>query len=703
MISSVGWIVVALFFGSVQVDFDTDIVPILTKSGCNSGACHGAAAGRGGFHLSLLGGDPAADHDAIVNALEGRRINLTKPELSILLQKPTGQLDHGGDTVLDSDDDGAAKLMAWISAGAPAGGKRKLTGFQVLPKRMLVEAAGDTVTVKAMAEFNHGPPEDVTRWTVFTVGDSSSIDLDPKTYVARVNRPGQHVVVARFLDRVVPIQLLLPLGSQVVDLSHEPKRNFVDEEVQQTLSVLRLPVSPLVNDAGFLRRVTLDLTGRLPTRKEVEDFLADKDSSKREKLVETLLNSDAFVDCWTHRLANLLRVRPLPNESEIAGVYHGWLREQVRKGAGLDDVALALLTAEGDSHEVGPANFARTTADARGQAELVSQVFMGVRLQCANCHNHPLDRWTQDDYHGLAAVFARLDRGRIVKLGPRGAVTNLRTGEPAIPRIPGTRYLEEAVDGRREVANWLIAKDNPYFAKAMVNRFWKAMFGRGLIEPTDDMRETNLATHPELLSRLADDFIASGFELRHTLRLLANSATYGRSGVTCPENEADDRFYSHAYRRPLEPEVLADALADVTGVYDQYGDLPLGTRAISLVDPLTPSISLDVLGRCTRQASCEAVESSVGLPTKLHQLNGALINRKITDPKGRLHAMLDTGQNSETVLTELYLTALGRRPSETELQFWRQQIGKSEQAEVAACFEDILWSLLSCSEFAMNH
>ena len=425
MISSVGWMVVAILFGSVPVDFDTDIVPILTKSGCNSGACHGAAAGRGGFHLSLLGGDPTADHDSIVNALEGRRINLTKPELSILLQKPTGQLDHGGDTVLDSDDEGAAKLIAWISAGAPVGGKRKLTGFQVLPKSRLVEAIGDTVPVKALAEFDHGPPEDVTRWTVFTVGDASAIELDPNSLVAKVNRPGQHVVVARFLDRVVPIQLLLPLGSQVVDLSREPKGNFVDEEIQKTLSVLRLPASQPVNDLGFLRRVTVDLTGRLPTRKEVEDFLADNDSGKRERLVEALLHSDAYVDIWTHRLANLLRVRPLPNESEIAGVYHGWLREQVRTGAGLDDVALALLTAEGDSHEVGPANFARTTADARGQAELVSQVFMGVRMQCANCHNHPLDRWTQDDYHGLAAIFARLDRGRIVKLGSRGAVTNL--------------------------------------------------------------------------------------------------------------------------------------------------------------------------------------------------------------------------------------------------------------------------------------
>ncbi len=703
MISSVGWMVVAILFGSVPVDFDTDIVPILTKSGCNSGACHGAAAGRGGFHLSLLGGDPTADHDSIVNALEGRRINLTKPELSILLQKPTGQLDHGGDTVLDSDDEGAAKLIAWISAGAPVGGKRKLTGFQVLPKSRLVEAIGDTVPVKALAEFDHGPPEDVTRWTVFTVGDASAIELDPNSLVAKVNRPGQHVVVARFLDRVVPIQLLLPLGSQVVDLSREPKGNFVDEEIQKTLSVLRLPASQPVNDLGFLRRVTVDLTGRLPTRKEVEDFLADNDSGKRERLVEALLHSDAYVDIWTHRLANLLRVRPLPNESEIAGVYHGWLREQVRTGAGLDDVALALLTAEGDSHEVGPANFARTTADARGQAELVSQVFMGVRMQCANCHNHPLDRWTQDDYHGLAAIFARLDRGRIVKLGSRGAVTNLRTGEPAIPRIPGTGYLDEDVDGRREMAHWLIAKDNPYFAKAMVNRLWKAMFGRGLIEPTDDMRETNLATHPELLSRLADDFIASGFELRHTLRLLATSIAYGRSGVTCHENEADDRFYSHAYRRPLEPEVLADALADVTGVYDQYGGLPLGTRAIKLVDPLTPSVSLDVLGRCTRQASCEAAESSVGLPTKLHQLNGALINRKITDPKGRLHVMLDNGQNSESILSELYLTALGRRPTDLETQFWKQQIGTSEQSEIAAYFEDILWSLLSCSEFAMNH
>src|SRR5262249_50878946 len=260
---------------------------------------------------------------------------------------------------------------------------------------------------------------------------------------------------------------------------------------------------PAGDDATFLRRVWLDLTGTLPGRDEVEAFLADPSVGKRAKLVDRLLLSDAYVNLWTHRFATLLRIQPSANDKEAAQAYHSWLREQIRRGTPMDEVARALLTSIGDSHVVGPANFARTVGEAREQAELVSQVFMGVRLQCANCHNHPLDRWTQDDYHGLAAVFARLDRGRVVKVGPRGAVTNPSTGEPAVPRIPGVRFLTADGDGREAFAVWLTAADNPYFARAVVNRLWRALFGRGLIEPADDLRDTNPATHPELLRRLA--------------------------------------------------------------------------------------------------------------------------------------------------------------------------------------------------------
>jgi hypothetical protein len=369
----------------------------------------------------------------------------------------------------------------------------------------------------------------------------------------------------------------------------------------------------------------------------------------------------------------------------------------------MDEVARALLTAVGDSHVVGPANFARTVGDARGQAELVSQVFLGVRLQCANCHNHPLDRWTQDDYHGLAAVFARLERGRVVKVAPRGAVTNPRTGEPALPRIPGVRDLEAGADGRDGFTRWLTAPENPYFARAIVNRLWRALFGRGLVEPADDLRDTNPATHPELLDRLAADFVRHGHDLRHTLRLIALSKTYGRSGATNAVNRADDRFYSHAYRRPLEPEVLADALADVTGVSDRYGNEPAGTRAVALIDPRTPAPSLDILGRCSRQASCEGATEGGGLPAKLHELNGELINRKLAAPDGRLHRLIAAGEPDDAIVADFYLRALGRPPTGAERDYWRQRLAEAGKAERTALLEDAVWSLLNCSAFSTNH
>jgi hypothetical protein len=685
------------------IDFDTDIIPVLTRAGCNAGSCHGAAAGRGGFRLSLLGGDPAADHEIIVHELEGRRVNLARPAESLLLAKPTGRLSHQGGVVLPADGPGAKRLADWIAAGAPRLRSRRLTQLVVSPARVVVEKVGAEVPLKATARFDDAQVADVTAWTIFTAGDPTAVEIDPDTARATVRRRGQHVVTARFLDRVVPLQLTLPLSNTPVDLAKEPRANFIDDEVLKTLTVLRLPVSPAADDATFLRRVHLDLTGALPDRDEVEAFLADRSADKRAKLVERLLQSDAFVDYWTYRFATLLRIRPLPNENEAALTYHRWLREQVRKGTPLDEVSRALLTATGDSHAHGPANFARLSGDARGQAELVSQVFLGVRMQCANCHNHPLDRWTQDDYHGLAAVFARLERGRVVKVAARGAVTNPRTGEPAVPRIPGVRDLDPNADGRDGFARWLTAPDNPYFAKATVNRLWRALFGRGLVEPADDLRDTNPATHPELLDRLAADFVKHGCDLRHTLRLIALSHTYGRGAITKAANQADDRFYSHAYRRPLEPEVLADAIADVTGVADHYGSEPLGTRAVTLVDPRTPAPSLDILGRCSRQASCEDAAEGGGLPAKLHQLNGALINRKVAAHDGRLHRLIGVDKSDDEILTEFYLRALGRRPSAAECDFWRQRlagVGKGERAEL---LEDIVWSLLNSREFSTNH
>lgn len=686
------------------VDFDSEIIPILTKAGCNAGACHGAAAGQAGFHLSLWGADPPSDYDAIVHAFEGRRINFARPELSLILSKPGGELDHGGGVVLPEGDLGAARVKSWILSRAPRGSSRQLTKLVVSPQRYTCDRVPDRVPLRVMARFDDGPEEDVTAWTVFASGDPAAVAIDDSSRFADVRRRGQHVVIARFLDQVVPIQFLVPLSDATVDLNAAPRANFIDEEILRTLGVLRLPVSPPADDAAWLRRVSLDLTGRLPEPAAVEAYVADQHADKRIRLVDALLSSDSFADYWTLRFARLLRVHSLPNEKEVAVVYAGWLRSELVAGTPLDETARQLLTATGDSHVVGPANFGRMVGDARAQAELVGQVFMGMRLACANCHSHPLDRWTQDDYHGLAAVFARLDRGRIVQLAPRGGVTNLRTGEPAIPRIPGTRFLNADGDHREELAQWLTSSGNLYFARATVNRLWRAMFGRGLVEPTDDLRETNPATHPELLQRLAQDFAHEGYSIRHTLRLIALSHTYGRSDVILAANAADDRFYSHAYRRPLLPEVLADAIADVTGVPGAYAGQPEGTRAVSLVDPLSPAPSLDILGRCVRTAECdENPAQGGGLPAQLHLLNGDLVNARLTDVSGRLQQSLAAGRTDAEILSDFHWRALCRGPTDEQLARWSASIDSEDLPKRAERLEDFVWSLLNSPQFSQNH
>ncbi len=684
------------------IDFDTEIVPIFTKAGCNAGSCHGAAAGRSGFKLSLLGGDPAADYEAIVLERKGRRVNLVKPAESLILLKPTGDLPHEGGVRLEEGGAGEKRLFDWIAAGAlRPKSPRKLTHLEVGPADFVADKIGAFVSLKAMARFDNGKLEDVTAWTVFTSSDPSAVELDATGAKATVHRRGRHVVIARFLDRVVPVRITVPIGEKPVDLTREPRRNFIDDEVYKTLSDLRIPVSPRIDAYTFLRRYALDLTGRLPSDNDIHNDRIITDPDRREYFIDSMLRSDAFVEYQTFRLASLFRIRPQPNDKEGAKAFHAWVREQVKSNAPFDQTARALLTATGDTHTIGPANFARLANDARGQAELVSSIFLGVRLQCANCHNHPLDRWTQDDYHGLAAVFSQLERGRVITVAGRGGVTNPRTGEPAVPRIPGDKYLDPADDHRAAFADWLTAENNPYFAKATVNRLWKQMFGRGLIDPTDDLRDTNPATHPELLDRLAKDFVDHGYDIRHTLRLIATSETYARSAESMKANKADDRYYSHAYRRPLEPEVLADAIADVTGVYDKYGDNPPGTRAIQLFNVTTPARSLDVLGRCSRSGSCEGEIATGGLPAKLHLLNGDVINRKIASQDGRLHKLIAANKTDTEIIAEFYLQAFGRHPADNERDAWLKRFAV-EKSDRTAVLEDFVWSLLNCAEFTHN-
>ncbi len=694
------------------IDFENDLIPVFTKIGCNTGGCHGAAIGRGGFHLSLFGGNALKDFETIVHELGGRRVNLARPDESLLLTKPTGIVSHGGKQVLDENGEGATLLRTWIEQGAQFETKHELKSVTITPRVQAFEAVGSAVSLQAMARYADGSERDVTRWTVFEAEDASSVSIDEHAARATVQRRGRHIVVARYLGWVIPIELFVPLGDDVVDLSKQPRHSFIDDEILRTLGSLRVRPSAMADDATFYRRVTLDLTGRLPAPEEVDSYVASAAADKREQLVDRLLASQAFIESCTMRLARLLRLRSQSDKSKTTitpravRTYHGWIADRLRQGTGYDEIARALLTGTGDTETVGPAGFYNTAEDPLLQTEFMTEVFLGSRMRCANCHNHPLDKWTQDDFHGLTAIFAKVTRGSTVRVSPLGKTVHPQTGQPARMRIPGVRFLaEDTKDGRAALAEWVTSAANPYFAKAIVNRLWQTMMGRGLVEPVDDFRATNPATHPALLNRLADDFVAHGFDLRHTLKKIAMSAAYARSSKAVPSNASDDRYYSHAIKKRLEPAVLADAISDVTDVPDRYGDEPLGTRAVQLPDASIRSDALDILGRCAREASCEGAPAPTGaLPRKLHFFNGDLLNARIANPTSRLQTMLRAGTAPAVIVSEHYRIALGRQPSSHEATFWQQQVAlATSHDERCAVLEDFVWGLLSSSEFQTNH
>ena len=685
--------------GAEPIDFDTQIMPILSRYGCNAAECHGGAAGRGGFRLSLFGGDPQHDYRAIVHELEGRRVNLASAAESLLIAKPGGAIDHGGDVRFDAEGPVAARLTAWIEQGAPRGEARRLTSLSITPAQVTVESLPAEFSLRVFARFDDGPVEEVTGLALFSSNDEGGVTIDAQGR-ATVVRPGRHVLVVRYLDRTVPVLVTAPFPARTPPQAERVWHNWIDDHIQEVHDQMHLTTGPLADDATFLRRVTLDLVGRLPSPEEVTEFLADPNPEKRSRKIDALLDSPEYVTFWRYRVAKWLRLAMPGGDRPAAEAMFAWLEAKVRDDAPWDATARELIAATGDSHRYGPAGFHRLVSDARQEAELVSETMMGVRLRCANCHNHPLDRWTQDDYHGLAAVFATLDRGREVAENPLGSVSHPRTEEAAVASLPGVEPGTREPVSREEFAKWLTGADNPYFRRAMVNRLWQAMMGRGLVEPVDDLRATNPASHPELLERLADEFSAEGYRIKPMLRLLARSATYQRGEA--PEAAEGNRFYTHAARRPLDAEVAADAIAEVTGIPESYARHPVGTRAIELVDPNVASEGLDLLGRCVRGGGCteEVARGADGLAERLHLLNGPLLNQKLRSSESRLRKLIAAGKSDGELVEEFYVRAFARRPSEEELQWWTEQLaGEDRESRL----EDFVWSLLNSSEFLSNH
>ena len=696
-----------------KIDFDTEIIPLLTRHGCNAGSCHGAAIGRGDFKLSLLGSSAANDYDAMVHALEGRRVNLFDADRSLLLRKPSEQTGHEGGLVLDEDSSAYALLRRWIEQGAFRSQSRELVALRVVPEDGRIDSLGDETAFEVRATFvdkmtGRSVESDVTDWTVLTPNDPDSVSIDRQNRRLTVERPGVHIVIARFMDRVLPMRLTAPIHpsdsasqEKVAQSNVHPIDRFVDRQLEH----LGLPSSPPSDDHAFLRRITLDLCGRLPTLTETERFASDPATSKRDRVIDELLRSRETADYWALKWANILAIDAKQLQPQGARAYHRWLADRIDDDTSVREIVVDLLTAVGDGFHRGPVNFSRFGQSPGDLAEHVSEVFMGVRLRCANCHDHPLDHWTQDDYHGLSAIFAKVKRGRVVSVSQRGEVTHPVTKQAAVQRIPGTRFLQPGESGRDVFARWLASEDNPYLSRVTVNRIWGELMGRGLVEPVDDMRATNPATHPELLDWLADDFRRQGFKMKSIIATICKSAAYQRESKPVAGNESDAQFYSHALVRPLEAEVVADAIGDVTGVPLKLAGDTEGS-AVNLTNNRVESRVLDLLGRCDRSSDCQSEGvSAASLTRALHMINGPLFQSRVSHPDGTLAKLLKSTDSNRRVLDEIVLLTLSR-PDASASDFWKselQQIPSNDSDSRRVFFEDLFWGILASDRFATNH
>ena len=691
--------------GANDVHFPTRILPILTKAGCNSGACHGAATGQGGFKLSLLGYDPRADYESITREFEGRRISLAAPDESLILLKPMRAMPHRGGRRIRTGSTAHETLRRWLEAGAPYGDStRHIRRIEVTPVDVLVDGPGATRQVRVVAHDSDGHAEDVTALALYDSNDEGIATVDAAGRVT-VHRRGLATLMIRYLGQVAAVRIAAPLQDAPIDLRDESRDNIVDRHVLPQLERLRIPPSPLSSDGEFLRRVHLDLTGTLPTPEKVRQFLAAPAGAQgRRKLVDQLLASEAFVDLWTLRWADLLLINSKRMGPEPARAYHAWLRRQVADNRPLNAIVNELLTAMGDVINVPAANFLKGINDPRDMSEFVSRTWLGVRVQCARCHNHPFDRWTQDDYYGQAAFFTRVrfDGGRLVT-ARHGELEHPRTGKPVAARLltgaTPTRN-ESGADRRAVLAEWLTGRTNRMFARASVNRIWGHLLGRGIVEPVDDIRVSNPPSNPALLEALADEFVAHDYDVRYLIRTIVCSNTYQRTSGTNAVNRRDTRFFSHAYLKPLTAQVLADVLAQATGVPDRFADQAAGTRAVQLTDPLIESYTLDVLGRCRRQVTCQTMASGGGgLSRTLHLINGSAVNGKLHG--GLIESLLADDATDDTVIEELYLRTVSRFPDDRERRMGHRALAAADDRR--ACVEDLLWALLNAREFAFNH
>jgi hypothetical protein len=605
------------------INFANQVVPIFTKLGCNAGGCHGKSSGQNGFRLSLLGFEPDLDFETIVKEGRGRRVFPAAPEESLLLRKAIASLPHGGGKKLDRDSPEYRLVARWIAAGMPKGRPEDPTVARIeVHPREKVLARGGTQQVAVTAFYTDGTSEDVTRWAQYQSNDLEVATVEEGGRVAAQDYSGQAAVMARYQGQVAVFRATVPLGVPIADAPPFEPANFVDELVSRQWKALGLVPSESCTDAEFLRRASLDITGTLPTADEVEAFVADASPDKRAKLVDRLLERPEYAAYFATKWADILRNKREGNDQLRPSTYrfYDWIRTSLARNVPYDRFARSILAASGTPDTAPAVMWYRRLRTPDAFVDDTAQVFLGMRLQCAKCHHHPFETWAQDDYYGFAAFFAKVGRkpaasGRRVGRGldeaiflaRGGGVSHPKTGKVMEPKGLGGEVVRVAagVDPRQKLVDWMADPQNPYFARAVVNRYWAHFFGRGIVEPLDDMRVTNPASNPELLDALAADFVGSGYDLKRLVRTIATSRVYGLSSLPNEYNAKDKQSFARHYPKRMTAEVLLDAIAQVTAVPTPFAGFPAGTRAIELPDESVASTFLDTFGRPKRDTACE--------------------------------------------------------------------------------------------------
>lgn len=711
-----------------SVSFVNDVMPVLTKAGCNVGVCHAkAGGGQNGFQLSLLGFEPLEDFEHLTKEDRGRRLFSGAPDRSLLLQKASGQLPHGGGIRLPATSAGYSLILEWIRQGAPndKSGAREFQSFEIQPARGTIARHGEQ-QLAAVAKYSDGSVQDVTSLALYESNDKTMAEVSDRGLVKVLDITGKVAVMVRYQGKVAVFSGSVPLGAPVENLP--AARNFVDEFVFSNLKEIGVPPSSVCDDATFLRRVTLDITGCLPTEDETAKFLASGDSDKRDKLVDELLRSPSYADFFASKWSAVLKNRRDDQPRDIVSnfAFHSWIRDSLLANKPYDLLVRELLAATGTIIGNPPVAWYKRVKEPKQQLEDVAQLFLGVRMQCAQCHHHPFERWSQDDYYALAAFFSQVGRKPTATQGEefifhkRGiaAANNMKTGVPVKPAALGDAIPAIAADEdpRLRLADWMGSKNNSFFAKALVNRYWKHFFQRGLIEPEDDIRDTNPPTNPELLAALEKHFISSGFDLKELVRVITQSRAYQLSASPNQYNLADRQSYSRYYPRRLQAEVLLDAIDRLAGTQTDFADLPPGTRAIALPDNSynRSSAFLRVFGRPEGESvcECERVQSS-SLAQSLHLINSSEMKSKLASPNGRAARLAKEDKPAEAKIRELYVAAFSREPRSDELKHSLDYLaeprvdaaGNPIAAPQAAHenFQDLIWALINAKEFLFNH